>query len=186
MPSGPLDIYGYMAPAQTSTRVRQDAMGPFATTAVVQFTLSSLSSANVVGNGRILAHSLCEIDMHSGNTIRSARETDGGGFEPPVPCGTHAFQACTIDRSVTHPDLRSTIYREFSGGEAASFRSLSATAPFQDLNFLAQLRDAAFRQHAAEIHVRINKTIAAEHRTGIDHRIAADFGSIADDRAELG
>ena len=30
-------------------------------------------------------------------------ETDGGGFEPPVPFGTHAFQACTIDRSVTHP-----------------------------------------------------------------------------------
>ena len=30
-------------------------------------------------------------------------ETDGRGFEPLVPCGTHAFQACTIDRSVTHP-----------------------------------------------------------------------------------
>jgi hypothetical protein len=29
--------------------------------------------------------------------------TDGGGFEPPVPFGTHAFQACTINRSVTHP-----------------------------------------------------------------------------------
>ena len=28
---------------------------------------------------------------------------DGRGFEPLVPCGTHAFQACTIDRSVTHP-----------------------------------------------------------------------------------
>jgi hypothetical protein len=31
------------------------------------------------------------------------RETDGGGFEPPVPFGTHALQACTINRSVTHP-----------------------------------------------------------------------------------
>src|SRR5438105_15267415 len=30
-------------------------------------------------------------------------KTDGRGFEPLVPCGTHAFQACTIDRSVTHP-----------------------------------------------------------------------------------
>ena len=30
---------------------------------------------------------------------------DGGGFEPPVPFGTHAFQACTIDRSVTHPNV---------------------------------------------------------------------------------
>jgi hypothetical protein len=29
--------------------------------------------------------------------------TDGAGFEPAVPCGTHAFQACPIDRSGTHP-----------------------------------------------------------------------------------
>ena len=36
---------------------------------------------------------------------------DGGGFEPPVPFGTHAFQACTIDRSVTHPV---TTYRSVS------------------------------------------------------------------------
>ena len=28
---------------------------------------------------------------------------DGGGFEPPVSFPTHAFQACTIDHSVTHP-----------------------------------------------------------------------------------
>jgi hypothetical protein len=28
---------------------------------------------------------------------------DGEGFEPSVPCGTHAFQACPIDRSGTHP-----------------------------------------------------------------------------------
>jgi hypothetical protein len=35
---------------------------------------------------------------------RSQKQTDGGGFEPPVPFGTHAFQACTINRSVTHPN----------------------------------------------------------------------------------
>ncbi len=29
---------------------------------------------------------------------------DGEGFEPSVPCGTHAFQACPIDRSGTHPE----------------------------------------------------------------------------------
>ena len=34
---------------------------------------------------------------------------DGEGFEPSVPCGTHAFQACTIDRSVTHPVERAII-----------------------------------------------------------------------------
>ena len=31
---------------------------------------------------------------------------DGEGFEPSVPFwGTHAFQACTIDHSVTHPKI---------------------------------------------------------------------------------
>src|SRR5207245_4346591 len=40
---------------------------------------------------------------------RAARSTmaDGGGFEPPVPFGTHAFQACTINHSVTHPEQSS-------------------------------------------------------------------------------
>jgi hypothetical protein len=33
------------------------------------------------------------------------RDTDGGGFEPPVPFGTHALQACTINHSVTHPSV---------------------------------------------------------------------------------
>src|SRR5437667_1336937 len=33
----------------------------------------------------------------------NCRVADGRGFEPRVPFGTHAFQACTIDRSVTHP-----------------------------------------------------------------------------------
>ena len=31
---------------------------------------------------------------------------DGGGFEPPLPCGKHAFQACAIDHSATHPKSR--------------------------------------------------------------------------------
>ena len=35
--------------------------------------------------------------------VRFAGDADGGGFEPPVPFGTHAFQACTINHSVTHP-----------------------------------------------------------------------------------
>ncbi len=29
--------------------------------------------------------------------------TDGAGFEPAVPFGTQAFQACAIDHSATHP-----------------------------------------------------------------------------------
>ena len=46
---------------------------------------------------------LCNSVMLFGGWRRYTSETDGGGFEPPVPFGTHAFQACTINRSVTHP-----------------------------------------------------------------------------------
>ena len=49
------------------------------------------------------AELLCKTIMLSTSHPRYTRESDGGGFEPPVPFGTHAFQACTIDRSVTHP-----------------------------------------------------------------------------------
>ena len=41
------------------------------------------------------------------------------------------------------------------------------------------------RQDAAEIYARVNHAIAADNRAGIDHRIAADLGSIADDCAEF-
>ena len=34
---------------------------------------------------------------------------DGEGFEPSVPFSTHAFQACTIDHSVTHPERSTNI-----------------------------------------------------------------------------
>jgi hypothetical protein len=46
---------------------------------------------------------LCETVMQVRSRARLTSDADGGGFEPPVPFGTHAFQACTIDRSVTHP-----------------------------------------------------------------------------------
>ena len=30
--------------------------------------------------------------------------TDGQGFEPWLPFGKHAFQACALDHSATHPN----------------------------------------------------------------------------------
>src|SRR5437868_15011618 len=46
---------------------------------------------------------------------------DGRGFEPRVPFGTHAFQACTIDRSVTHPK-ESSKFQAPSSKEIPSFK----------------------------------------------------------------
>src|SRR2546430_16452014 len=43
--------------------------------------------------------------FRAGPETQVRRDTDGGGFEPPVPFGTHAFQACTINHSVTHPSV---------------------------------------------------------------------------------
>ena len=66
----------------------------------------NLALVNVGGQWRISAHLLCQvvmlyrIDWHK---LLKIKDSDGGGFEPPVPFGTHAFQACTINHSVTHP-----------------------------------------------------------------------------------
>src|SRR5207302_8473224 len=43
--------------------------------------------------------------IYGGSLTINRALADGGGFEPPVPFGTHAFQACTINRSVTHPSV---------------------------------------------------------------------------------
>ena len=53
----------------------------------------------------LLEPSMPNVSIPSLLTARS--RTDGGGFEPPVPFGTHAFQACTINHSVTHPEQSS-------------------------------------------------------------------------------
>ncbi len=42
------------------------------------------------------------------------------GFEPPVPCGTHAFQARTIGHSVIPPDVETT-----KVGENSALQNLS-------------------------------------------------------------
>src|SRR6266566_5637363 len=45
---------------------------------------------------------------------------DGAGFEPAVPFGTHAFQACPIDRSGTHPaEVRLWIQMDAGANEIA-------------------------------------------------------------------
>src|SRR6516165_6394244 len=50
---------------------------------------------------------------------------DGGGFEPPVPFGTHAFQACTINHSVTHPEQSSPSSESYSPLDQACRARLS-------------------------------------------------------------
>jgi hypothetical protein len=44
-----------------------------------------------------------------------AEVADGEGFEPPLPCGKHAFQACAFDHSATHPELTLHRFRAADG-----------------------------------------------------------------------
>src|SRR4030095_6539664 len=50
---------------------------------------------------------------------------------------------------------------------------------------LPQLDHAAVRKNTAKIHTWINHAIAADDGTGIDHCVATDLCSIANDRAEF-
>jgi hypothetical protein len=55
-------------------------------------------------DGGIAPPALSESALRASNDIRlHFVAADGGGFEPPIPCGIHAFQACAIDHSATHP-----------------------------------------------------------------------------------
>ena len=63
--------------------------------------------------------------------------------------------------------------------------SLDASAFPDHLQILPQFDPAAVWQETAEIYAWVNHAIAADNRAGIDHRIAADLGSVADDCAEF-
>ena len=61
-----------------------------------------------------------------------------------------------------------------------------APSAFRDyLQILPQFDPAAVWQETAEIYGGINHAITADDRAGIDDRIAADLGSVTDDRTEF-
>src|SRR5205823_4919278 len=55
----------------------------------------------------------------------------------------------------------------------------------QHLNLLPKLDHAALGKDAAKVYARINHAIAPQERARIDNRIATNFRSVADDRAEF-
>ena len=58
-------------------------------------------------------------------------------------------------------------------------------APRQHLEILAKLYDAGIRQDAPKIRAWINKTIATQNRTRINHRVTSNLRPVADNRAEF-
>ena len=62
---------------------------------------------------------------------------------------------------------------------------VSLVTPAQHLGRLPHFDDAVARQHAAKIRPRINNAIAPNNGTGIEDRVASDFGTISDYRTKF-
>src|SRR5207244_12170773 len=56
---------------------------------------------------------------------------------------------------------------------------------FQHLQLRSHCHHATVRQNSTKVHRRINHAVASNHRTWIDHSIAADFGPVTDHRPEF-
>ena len=63
--------------------------------------------------------------------------------------------------------------------------ALFSLAFLYHLEFLPQFHPGTVWQQTAEIYTGLNHAISADDRTGVDDRIAANLGSLADDRAEF-
>src|SRR5436309_13364805 len=95
------------------------------------------------------------------------------------------------DRVVDCARLESVCAERHRGFESPPIRAPIPTLarlltfPFQHLQLLSQFHHAAVRQNSTKVHRRINHAVASNHRTWIDHSIAADFGPVTDDRPEF-
>src|SRR5262245_35247372 len=65
------------------------------------------------------------------------------------------------------------------------WRDCNPSAFLDHMQFLAQFDPAAVWQDAPEIYAGVDHAITTDNRAGIDYRIAADLGSIADDCTEF-
>ena len=72
-----------------------------------------------------------------------------------------------------------------SESELRDVPTRSPSAFLDYLQILPELDPAAGWKEATEIYAGVNHAIAADNRTGIDDRIAADLGSVADNCAEF-
>ena len=62
---------------------------------------------------------------------------DGEGFEPSVHCCTHAFQACAIDHSATHPEVERLVNTVRGRAASRGRGSFSGIGRHSDLSRLA-------------------------------------------------
>jgi len=97
------------------------------------------------------------------------RKTDGEGFEPSVHCCTHAFQACAIDHSATHPKggrskhpktLRGKPPR--GGQRGLASRSSAMSSPVER----TAMKRSAWKNSSMNVFMRPSRTQGVGHPRG--------------------
>ncbi len=113
-----------------------------------------------------------------------ARKPSSRRFLGRKKSGSHQ-NFCTLRELLISCRARLSLHRVYESELGDVPNSLAASAFFYHLQVLPQFDPASMQQDAAEIYARVNHAIAADNRAGIDHRVATDLGSVADDCAEF-
>src|SRR5947199_2885048 len=95
---------------------------------------------------------------------------------------------CTPGKRVWRnaPGVRIPAHPRLISWACSCSRLLRANRPlFDDLQFLPQFDHAPVWENTAKVYAGINHAIAADHRARIDHCVATDLRTIANNRAEF-
>ena len=57
-------------------------------------------------SGVRIPHAKCSALCYPSSIFTAFKSAEGEGFEPSVPCDTHAFQACALDHYANPPSMR--------------------------------------------------------------------------------
>jgi hypothetical protein len=101
------------------------------------------------------------------SSLPSAKVADGEGFEPSVHCCTHAFQACAIDHSATHPERISSVNTDrrgpaSRGQDSSVFHRSRSKRPVE----IAAMAAKAMKRRSMNVFMPASRTQGVGHRLG--------------------
>ena len=110
------------------------------------------------------------LDLSDGSNPRvqiPVKKTDGEGFEPSVHCCTHAFQACAIDHSATHPENVSKVNTDRGvaasrGQDSSVFQRSRSKRPAETAAMVARTR----KRRSMNVFMPASRTQGVGHRLG--------------------
>jgi hypothetical protein len=89
------------------------------------------------------------------------------GFEPTVPCGTHAFQACALSHSAISPCARPFMNLAYGRGRLLGLASAQLGPDLRDLS--CRSLTTSLRYHFPGVE-KIAALFQALRKTGLDNR----------------